>query len=294
MDQGDPNFTTLMGDTPGTLGISDWGVPPTMGSNLMACSIFGRGDGGAAMSVGSKPSVSTLPTGSPSVTAAQLQAIFAQADEQTLDQVVTEVSSRPVGFGLDSRLRLAHFLAQVREEAGPGLKGKTENLNYRPDVLKSTFSYYKKHPEEADQDGRLTDPKTKKVTQAANQEVIANKAYGGRNGNGDVASGDGWKYRGRGFIQVTGRANYAALNKAYAALYLGDSCDFVIHPELLEAFPYTLRSAICFWVDHGLAQLADAGNSDDAVDKITAVVNLHTHSYAERRANFLIAYEAIK
>jgi putative chitinase len=293
MDQADPNFTTLLGDTAGILGVADWGAPLFMGGALWSPGL-GQGSHGAALAPGAKPAVSTLAPAAPTVTAAQLKKLFSQADDTTLDQVVTEVSSRPMDFALDSRLRLAHFLAQVREEAGPGLKGKSENLNYRPDVLKTLFGYYKRNPEEADQDGRTTDPVTKKVTKAADQQAIANKAYGGRLGNGDAASGDGWKYRGRGFIQVTGRANYTDLNKQYTALYGANQGDFVTNPELLETFPYTLRSAICFWVGHALAKLADGGSTDDDVDKITAVINRDTHSYAERRSNFVTAYAALE
>ena len=295
MDQADPNFTTLLGDTPGVLGLWDWAAPFPWGAGLHGCSLMTQaGDGGATVAAGAKGAVSVLPAPAATITAAQLKKLFTQADDTTLDKVITEIALKPKDFGLDSKQRLAHFFAQVREEAGPGLQGKVENLNYKAEVLKTLFGYYKKNTTEADQDGRLTDPKTKKVTQAANQETIANKAYGGRLGNGDAASGDGWKFRGRGFIQVTGRYNYAELNKQYAALYGADQGDFEKNPELLEDFPYTLRSAICFWVSHKLADLADGGSTDDDVNKITAVINKDTDSYAERRSNFTTANDAFK
>lgn len=294
MDQADPNFSTLLGDSPGVLGVWDWATPFPWGNGLHGCSQLAQASDGAAVATGAKAAVSVLPAPAATLTAVQLKKLFTQADDATLEKVVTEISLKPKDFGLDSKLRLAHFFAQVREEAGAGLAGKVENLNYKAEVLKTLFGYYKKNPTEADADGRLTDPKTKKVTQAASQETIANKAYGGRLGNGDAASGDGWKFRGRGFIQVTGRYNYAELNKQYAALYGADQGDFEKNPELLETFPYTLRSAICFWVGHKLATIADGGSTGEDVDKITAVINKDTDSYAERRSNFTTANDAFK
>jgi predicted chitinase len=120
---------------------------------------------------------------------------------------------------IDTKRKLAHFLAQVKQEVGPDVR-LTENLSYTPEVLKEKFSYFKKHPDEAELYGRTYEimeetkivkgkpvkVKVKKV-RPADQEAIANRAYANRdNGNGDVASGDGWRYRGRGMIQLTGRA----------------------------------------------------------------------------------------
>ena len=68
--------------------------------------------------------------------------------------------------------------------------------------------------------------------------------------------GDGWKFRGRGLIQVTGRANYKAAAAQYGKLY-GDAVDFEADPDKMEDFPYTVRSAVCFWIEHGLQYLAD-------------------------------------
>ena len=99
--------------------------------------------------------------------------------------------------------------------------------------------------------------------------------------------GDGWKFRGRGLIQVTGRANYKAAAQ-YGKLY-GDAVDFEADPDKMEDFPYTVRSAVCFWIEHGLQYLADKGEIDANVDSITQAINLDTDSYANRRANFKTA-----
>ena len=224
------------------------------------------------------------------VTAAQLQELFPDADADYLAQVAAELNTNLPKYGLDSALRLAHFFAQVMQEAGPGLQAQVENLNYSPTALEANFSYYKNHPAEAVQDGYAKDPATGKIIRPANQQVIANKAYANRIGNGDVASGDGWSFRGRGFIQVTGRANYTALATQYVTIYGADGADFVGNPDLVANFPYTVRSAVCFWVQHKLPALADAGSSPANVDAITAVVNKGTSSYAQRRENFQQAY----
>jgi putative chitinase len=227
------------------------------------------------------------------MTLQQLKAIFPNADDDYLTKVITDLNVISADSGLNTPLRLAHFFAQVRQEAGAALEAGGENLNYSPDALKNTFGYYANHPAEAVTDGYVRDPVTRRITRAANQEAIANKAYANRIGNGDVASGDGWRFRGRGFIQVTGRANYAAIAKQYKALYATDPVDFVAKPEMMADFPYPLRSAVAFWVLHGLHNLADAGATDAAVDSITAIVNPKTDSKADRRANFALAQNVL-
>lgn len=220
----------------------------------------------------------------------QLEKAFPAAAEDHLQNVADELNRDLAKYGLDTPLRQAHFFAQVRQEGGPKLEGQVENLNYRPEALMK-FSYYKKHPAEAETDGYAKDPKTNKITRPANQEAIANKAYARAElGNGDASSGDGWRYRGRGFMQVTGKANYTSLNNVYKNYYDPEKNDFVAHPELLEQFPYNIRSAVCFWNSHGLPKLADAGSKPAHVDAITAVVNKQTDSYEKRQENFAAIY----
>lgn len=228
------------------------------------------------------------------ITAAQLSTLFPDAGIDYLDQVASELNTDLNKYGLDTPLRRAHFFAQVKQEAGSGLQSKVENLNYSPAALKATFSYYTLNPDEADEDGYERDTETREIVRSANQEEIANKAYADRNGNGDIASGDGWRYRGRGLIQVTGRSNYAALTSEYKALYGASDVDFEKNPELLEQLPYSIRSAVCFWVLNGLPKLADNGSTDSDVDAITAVVNRGTDSYGEREDNFDEAYQVFK
>ena len=228
------------------------------------------------------------------VTGSQLQKIFTAAPSDYLAQVAEELNLDAAQHGLDTLLRRAHFLAQVREEAGPMLTARVENLNYSPDSLKAQFKYFREHPDEAKADGYVRDAKTRKITQAADQKAIANHAYANRKdlGNGDFDSGDGWNYRGRGFIQVTGRANYEAVSKQYKQLY-SQPVDFVANPDLMAQFPFTVRSAICFWVSNRLPLLADRGANAADVDRITRVVNRHTPSYQARESNFKTVYAAL-
>jgi len=224
------------------------------------------------------------------LTQAQLVELFPRAEADYLAQVATELNTNLLQYGLDSALRLAHCFAQVMQEAGPRLQAQVENLNYSPTALEAKFGYYKSHAGEATQDGYSKDPTTGQMVRRANQQQIANKAYANRNGNGDISTGDGWNFRGRGFIQVTGRNNYATITMQYKKTYGGDGVEFVMNPDLVASFPYTVRSAVCFWVQKRLPVLADAGSSDANVDAITAVVNSRTNSYGQRRKNFQQAY----
>ncbi len=230
------------------------------------------------------------------LTPPQLKVIFPAAAIDYLVKVAEELNRNPDAYGLDTPLRRAHFFAQVRQESGVGLKPVSENLNYSPEVLKKMFSYYQKHPAEAVQDGHRKNPATGKIERHAAEETIANKIYGDRIGNGNIASGDGWRFRGRGFIQVTGRDNYAAVTKQCKLLYpdMGMDVDFVVHPDMMAASPGAERSAVGYWTMNGLHKLADRGSTGADVDRITAVINKNTDSYAARRANFVIALGALK
>ena len=235
------------------------------------------------------------------ITLIQLKKIFPAAADGYLQQVADELNTDLKKYGLETPLRRAHFFAQVKEEAGERLRGKSESMNHAPQSLINLFGYYRNHQTEAFQDGRLDAPKVngrkaKTPLQAANEVAIANKAYGGRDdlGNRGIDSGDGWNYRGRGFIQVTGRVGYGLLNKSYPRYYSSGSVDFVATPDVVAEFPYTIRSAICYWNEHNLPAKADHGSAPENVNEITAVINKKTDSYGKRRAHFVTTYAAFK
>lgn len=139
------------------------------------------------------------------LTGDRLASVFPDADTDRLAQIAREIDLQIVTARLDSPDRLTHFFGQVLQEVGQGLR-LVESLDYRADRLAPIFSYFRRNPEDALLYGRTDD-------QPADQEAIANRAYADRNGNGDIESGDGWRYRGRGLKQVTGRANYRHLPK---------------------------------------------------------------------------------
>lgn len=295
-DQADPGMCTLMGDSPGILGFQDH-ADPTLPwfrhGERYVTGTLGRAQDGSVLSLPTSQQVPHAASPSWTLTAEHLLKIFPGASKEYMKQVADELNTDLPKYGLDSRLRCAHFFAQTREEGGAALTAKVESLNYGEEGLKSTFKYYREHPAQAKDDAYERDAKTRKITRHAEEERIGNKVYANRNGNGNSASGDGWKFRGRGLIQVTGRANYKAAAAEYGKLY-GDAVDFEANPEKMEEFPFTVRSAVCFWIEHGLQSLADKGETDAAVDSITEVINLNTDSYANRRSNFKTALDAFK
>ena len=119
---------------------------------------------------------------------------------------VAEILEKYSNFGINTNQRLAHFLAQVREEVGAELKPISENLNYTEEGLKKTFKVFRDSPELAAKYGR-------KEKQEANQEMIANIAYANKLGNEDISSGDGYKYRGAGVLQITGKFNFEEVQR---------------------------------------------------------------------------------
>ena len=170
-------------------------------------------------------------------------------------------------YEITTTAREAHFLAQVAHESG-GFVHLVENLNYSPAVLLSVFGKYFT-PEEA-------------VEFAHDQEAIANRVYANRLGNGDEASGDGWTYRGRGLIQLTGKANVVRCGQAIG-MNLTDA------PELLETPVYAALSAAWFWAVKGCSELADRGDFLG----ITHRINGGEHGLSDRAQWLAKAHEAI-
>ena len=208
------------------------------------------------------------------LTGDRLATVFPNADNETLGSIARELDLRSVSGKLDTRERLIHFLAQMRQEARDDAR-LVEGLNYNPQGLRNTFDYFLNHPEDADRYGRTEDHPADPVS-------IANLAYANRLGNGDADSGDGWAYRGRGLFQLTGRANYRAFSEWHEANF-GESIDFEAEPGRAAEPVYAVRSAVYFWLSHDLKDLADAGLTDRAADSITRRVNRYTDSYNARK-----------
>ncbi|MFH7013128.1 glycoside hydrolase family 19 protein [Flavobacterium sp. FlaQc-52] len=172
-------------------------------------------------------------------------------------------------YGVNTPLRIAHFLAQLAHESG-NFTRMVENLNYTPKGLLSTSPFNSRLTiAEAQKYGRTADHK-------ANQQMIANIGYANKNGNGNIASGDGWRYRGRGFIQLTGKANYEAYKR-----YSGH--DVVGNPDLLFQTAIAVDSAAWFFAIYKkLNPLADA----NLMTAITIKVNGKTNGLDDRIKKF--------
>ena len=180
------------------------------------------------------------------------------------DNVIAQIPGVMEKFQINTPLRLAHFLAQCGHESG-GFRLTKENLNYSAKGLMGIFKKY--FPNEA-----LANQYARKP------EKIANKVYGGRMGNGPEASGDGAKYCGRGYIQLTGKDNYTAFGKSINE-------DIASNPTVV-AEKYALLSAAWFFSKNGLHKLADGGATDAVVTQITKRVNGGTIGLADRIKHF--------
>ena len=187
------------------------------------------------------------------------------------DAVIAQLPDTITKFELNTPLRLAHFLAQAGHESG-GFKALNENLNYGAKGLVTTFKKYFPTEDLAKQYERKP-------------EKIANKVYGGRMGNGLEVTGEGWKYRGRGYIQLTGKDNY----KAFDAVVTESIID---NPDLV-ATKYPLLSAAWFFHKNGLHKLADGGATDAVVTSITKRVNGGTIGLPDRIKHFKEYYAAL-
>jgi putative chitinase len=187
------------------------------------------------------------------------------------DAVIQMIPDTAAKFQINTPLRLAHFLAQCGHESG-GFRVTQENLNYSAKGLAGIFKKY--FPTEA------------AATPYARQpQKIANKVYANRMANGSEASGDGFKFRGRGYIQLTGRDNYTQFGKA-----IGE--DMAANPDAVSS-KYALLSAAWFWSKNGLNKLADVGSTDATVTSITKRVNGGTIGLADRIKHFKEYYHLL-
>jgi putative chitinase len=170
-------------------------------------------------------------------------------------------------YEIDTARREAHFLAQIAHESG-AFKHLSENLNYSPAGLLATFPTHFT-PAEA-------------VAYAHDAERIANRAYADRLGNGDEASGDGWLFRGRGLLQITGRGMYRRVSG-------GIGVNVEAAPALLLDPVHAALSAAWFWSRAGCNELADA----DDFEGITRKINGGLNGLTDRREWLAKAQEAL-
>jgi len=187
------------------------------------------------------------------------------------DAVIAQIPDTASKFQIDTPLRLAHFLAQCGHESG-GFRATQENLNYSAKGLNGIFKKY--FPTEA-----AAKPYERQPAK------IASKVYGGRMGNGPESTGEGFKFRGRGYIQLTGKDNYTAFGKSINE-------DILSNPDKV-ASSYALLSAAWFFNKNRLHKMADEGATDTVVTKITKRVNGGTIGLADRIKHFKEYYHLL-
>ena len=187
------------------------------------------------------------------------------------DSVIAQIPETAKKFNITNNLRLAHFLSQCGHESG-GFKAVSENLNYSADGLKKIFGKY--FP------GNLNE------SYARQPEKIAARVYASRMGNGDETSKEGFKFRGRGYIQLTGKANYTNFTK-----FIGEDC--IANPDLV-ATKYPLASAAFFFDSNKLWSICDKGSDDATVTAVTKRVNGGILGLDDRIKHFKEYYNLLK
>jgi putative chitinase len=186
------------------------------------------------------------------------------------DAVLAQIPDTAAKFNITTNLRLAHFLSQCGHESG-NFTAVKENLNYSADGLLKIFPKYF--------GGGLN------ASYGRQPEKIANRVYANRMGNGDEASGDGYSFRGRGYIQLTGKDNYTAFGKA-----IGE--DILSNPDLV-ATKYPLASAAFFFNNNKLWTICDQGADESTVTAVTKRVNGGTIGLTQRLAEFKTFYNLL-
>lgn len=202
-----------------------------------------------------------------------------------MNNLATKYKSLLDRNGINTPLRLAHFFAQLDHESNGGQR-LVENLNYSKEGLLKIF----KSDFDTNND-RVLSPKEIKVAEllARKPEEIANFAYANQGGNGGVASGDGWKYRGRGFIQLTLRDNYALAEKETGLKLLSN-------PDLLLQEANAMVISIWFWTRNEINRFADIDDLDgvsDCVNKGRKTIRVGDANGFDDRAEKLKKYKKI-
>lgn len=197
---------------------------------------------------------------------------IAKLKGQVPDSIYKEIPYMAEKFGINTRLRLSHFLAQCAHESS-GFKRLDENLNYSAKRMLEIFKKY--FPTLASTNGYVMNP-----------QKLGSKVYGGRLGNGPESTGEGYKYRGRGIIQLTGKSNYKAFSD-----FIGEDC--VSNPDLIIT-KYPLASAAFFFMNKKLIKVCDEGSDVKTITKVTKGVNGGTHGIDERIKQFNKFYSLLE
>ena len=192
------------------------------------------------------------------------------------ESIINQIDLIYENYNINTELRLAHFLAQCAHESG-NFTAVQENLNYSAKRLKEVFGkYFTTH--------------AKALLYERKPSKIASLVYANRMGNGDEESIEGYKYRGRGYIQLTGKNNYLLFNKSLNDA--GMDVDIVDNPDLV-ATTYPLASAGWFFDKNKLNEIADIGSTKEIITRITKRVNGGTHGLDSRISYFNKFYKKL-
>jgi putative chitinase len=251
------------------LGFDPNGVDGNFGKGTKAAVIaFQRSKGLQANGMAGPKTMAALQLDDPTPAAAPVSSAAATSGALNLAglaghlraSVIAQIPETAAKFGITTNLRLAHFLAQCALESME-FTATVENLNYREARLVAVFPKY----------FRGVNP----AHYANNPAKIANRVYANRMGNGDEASGDGFKFRGRGYIQLTGKNNYTSFTR-----FIGEDC--VANPDLV-ATKYPLASAGFFFDENNIWTVCDKGADNATVTAVSTRVNgKNPHAVPER------------
>jgi putative chitinase len=192
------------------------------------------------------------------------------------NQVINELDIIFDKYEINTILRISHFLAQCAHESG-NFSVKQENLNYSAKRLQEVF-------------GRYFTTHAKALLYERKPVKIASLVYGNRMGNGDEQSIEGYKYRGRGYIQLTGKNNYLLFDKSLNES--GLEIDIIGNPDLV-ATTYPLISAAWFFNKNNLNEIADLGGTKEIITRVTKKVNGGTHGLESRISYFNKFYKKL-
>ena len=232
----------------------------------------------------------------------EMTKIFTGASKEDKDLLRKAFNNANTKFGLNTCQQKAHFFAQVMQEIGVSMNvNDGESLNYTPQALPVHFTKFSTTgllngpPNDlAFKYGRIEEIKNGKkvITQYADKEMIANIAYANRNGNGDIASGDGWKYRGRGIIQITGKGKYIKINNRIDSDYADFTTD--IDANNINNINEGTVASMAYWKEYKCLDEANKGYKKEHLDKVVDIINSKTPTRNARWENLKKLIEIFK
>lgn len=222
------------------------------------------------------------------LTLEELNKVFPSASESKKKAIMNAFNKANTKFGLNRCQQKAHFFAQVMQEVGPSILVKDgESLNYAAEDLPKHFARFRANPSLRKQsppnDLAYKYGRSSRNGYKANEEMIANITYAGKEDNGDAASGDGWKFRGRGLIQITFKRKYTNVNRRIRDDY--PEFGIAIDAENINNLNEGTVASMAYWEEYGCQDIATKGYERKHLDLIVDIVNKDTESRNDRWNN---------